>query len=81
MNVDYHIEVEGHYYSVPYTLVGQAVQVKTGEQLVKVFHQHQRVACHERSRLRYRHSTVADPMPAEHLAYKGQSKGDTPKSW
>lgn len=74
VNVDYHIEVEGHYYSVPYTLVGQAVQVKTGEQLVEVFHQHQRIACHERSRVRYRHTTVPEHMPPEHLAYKGQSK-------
>jgi transposase len=74
VNVDYPIEVEGHYYSVPYTLVGQAVQVKTGEQLVEVFHQHQRIACHERSRVRYRHTTVPEHMPPEHLAYKGQSK-------
>jgi len=74
VNVDYHIEVEGHYYSVPYSLVGQAVQVKTGEQLVEVFHQHQRIACHERSRVRYRHTTVPEHMPPEHLAYKGQSK-------
>lgn len=74
VNLDYHIEVEGHYYSVPYTLVGQAVQVKTGEQLVEVFHQHQRVAAHERSRVRYRHTTVDEHMPPEHLAYKGQSK-------
>jgi len=74
VNVDYHIELEGHYYSVPYSLVGQAVQVKTGEQLVEVFHQHQRIACHERSRIRYHHSTVPEHMPPEHLAYKGQSK-------
>lgn len=74
VNLDYHIEVEGHYYSVPYPLVGQGVQVKTSEQLVEIFHQHQRVACHERSRVRYRHTTVDDHMPPEHLAYKGQTK-------
>lgn len=74
VNLDYHIEVEGHYYSVPYPLVGQTVQVKTGEQLVEIFHQHQRVAAHERSRVRYRHTTLPEPMPPEHLAYKGQSK-------
>jgi transposase len=74
VNLDYHIEVDGHYYSVPYTLVGQAVHVKTGEQLVEIFHQHQRVAAHERSHVRYRHTTVAEHMPPEHLAYKGQSQ-------
>lgn len=74
VNLDYHIEVAGHYYSVPYTLVGQSVHVKTGEQLVEIFHQHQRVAAHERSHLRYHHTTVAEHMPPEHLAYKGQSQ-------
>jgi len=74
VNVDYHIEVEQHYYSVPYSLFTQAVQVKVSEQLVEVFHQHQRLACHERSRSRYRHTTVPEHMPPEHLAYKQQSK-------
>jgi hypothetical protein len=59
-----------HYYSVPYTLVTQEVQVKVSEQLVEVFHQHQRIAAHERSRIRYRHTTVPEHMPPEHLAYK-----------
>ncbi len=74
VNLDYHIEVEQHYYSVPYHLVAQEVQVKVSEQLVEIFHQHQRIACHERSRLRYRHTTVPEHMPPEHLAYKQQSK-------
>ncbi len=74
VNVDYHIEVDKHYYSVPYTLVTQEVQVKVSEQLVEIFHQHQRVACHERSQVRYRHTTIAEHMPPEHLAYKQQSQ-------
>ncbi len=74
VNVDYHIEVDRHYYSVPYTLVTQEVQVKLSEQLVEVFHQHQRIAAHERSRVRYGHTTVPEHMPPEHLAYKQQSK-------
>lgn len=74
VNADYHIEVEHHYYSVPYNLVTQEVQVKLSEQLVEIVHQHQRVACHARSRLRYRHTTLPEHMPPEHLAYKQQSK-------
>jgi transposase len=74
VNVDYHIEVAHHYYSVPYTLVTQEVQVKVSEQLVEIFHQHQRIACHARSRLRHCHTTVPEHMPPEHLAYKQQSK-------
>lgn len=74
VNPDYHLEVEGHYYSVPYWLVGQPVQVKVAEQLIEVFHEHQRIACHERSRVRYRHTTLPEHMPPEHWAYKQQSK-------
>lgn len=74
VNMDYHIEVDQHYYSVPYTLVTQEVQVKVSEQLVEIFHQYHRVACHERSRVRHRHTTIPEHMPAEHLAYKQQSK-------
>lgn len=74
VNLDYHIEVEHHYYSVPYHLITQEVQVKVSEQVVEIFHQHQRVAYHERARTRYRHTTVDDHMPPEHWAYKQQSK-------
>ena len=59
---------------MPYTLVTQEVRVKVSEQLVEVFHQHQRLAAHARARSRYRHTTVPEHMPPEHLAYKQQSK-------
>ncbi|PSB24082.1 IS21 family transposase [Stenomitos frigidus] len=74
VNLDYHIEVEGHYYSVPYHLVHCPVEVKVSETLVEVFHEHQRMACHQRSRVRYRHTTLPAHMPPEHWAYKSQSK-------
>lgn len=74
VNLDYHIEVEHHYYSVPYSLVTQTVEVKLSERVVEIFHQHQRVAYHERARTRYRHTTMDEHMPPEHLAYKQQSK-------
>lgn len=74
VHLDYHVEVERHYYSVPYWFVQQEVRVKVGEQLIEVFHDNQRIACHERSRLPYRHTTLPDHMPPEHWAYKKQSK-------
>jgi len=74
VNLDYHIEVAGHYYSVPYPLVRCTVEVKVSEQLVEIFHEHQRIACHPRSRVRYRHTTLPSHMPPEHWAYKVQSK-------
>lgn len=74
VNFDYHIEFERHYYSVPYELVQQAVQIKVSEALIEVFHDGKRVACHERCRVKYRHTTLSDHMPPEHWAYKRQSK-------
>lgn len=74
VNLDYHIEVERHYYSVPYWYARRQVRVKTSEQLVEVFSENQRIAVHQRARGRYRHSTLPHHMPPEHWAYKQQSK-------
>lgn len=74
VNPDYHLEVERHYYSVPYWFVSRQVQVKVSEQLIEVFQEHQRIACHERSRIPEGHTTVPEHMPPEHWAYKQQSK-------
>ena len=54
VNLDYHIEVDRHYYSVPYFYVRRQVTVKITEQLVEVFYEHQRIAAHPRSQTTYR---------------------------
>lgn len=74
VNLDYHIEVDRHYYSVPYEYVRQEVRVKITEHFVQIFHDHQRISAHERSRIPFCHSTQADHMPPEHYAYKTQSR-------
>ena len=74
VNVDYHIEVDHHYYSVPFWFARREVNVKISEQFVEVFYDHQRIAAHPRSQASYRHSTLPDHMPPEHWAYKHQSK-------
>lgn len=74
VNVDYHIEVEKHYYSVPYWYARHRVNVKISEQFIEVFYDHQRIAAHPRSQAPYRHTTLPEHMPPEHWAYKHQSK-------
>ena len=69
VNIDYHVEVEGHYYSVPYTLVKQQLDVRLSAQVVELFHKGKRVASHRRSPLKGRHSTVAAHMPTAHQRY------------
>ncbi|MGH2412591.1 MAG: IS21 family transposase [Microcystaceae cyanobacterium] len=74
VNLDYHIEVERHYYSVPHWYARREVSVKVSERLVEIFFENQRIAVHPRSAMPYRHSTEPEHMPPEHWAYKSQSK-------
>jgi len=69
VNIDDHVEVEGHYYSVPYALVKQQLDVRLSAQVVELFHKGKRVASHQRSPLKGRHSTVTAPMPKAHQRY------------
>src|SRR6202165_1651458 len=52
VNIDYHIAFEGNFYSVPYTLVQERVEVRSTPATVEIFHKGQRVASHLRSRTR-----------------------------
>jgi transposase len=69
VNIDYHVEVEGHYYSVPYALVRQQLDVRLSASVVELFAKGKRVASHPRSPHKGRHSTVAAHMPKAHQHY------------
>ena len=69
VNIDYHVEVDGHYYSVPYQLVRKQLEARFTARTVECFYKGQRVASHLRSSLKGRHTTVAEHMPASHRHY------------
>ncbi len=69
VNVDYHVEVGGHYYSVPYQLVRKEVDVRVSATTVECFLKGRRVAAHVRSGKRGHHTTVREHMPAAHQAH------------
>lgn len=69
VNVDYHVEIDGHYYSVPYRLIGQRVSARYTPSSVEVFHKSQRVALHVRSYLKGRHTTLPEHRPPAHQHY------------
>jgi transposase len=71
VNIDYHIEVLGHYYSVPYQLLKQQVTVRLSATTIECFHKGHRVASHRRSEHKGRHSTVTEHMPKAHQEYAG----------
>lgn len=72
VHIDYHIEFERHYYSVPHVLVGKQLLVRYTANTVECLHCGQRVASHLRSHLKGRHTTVVDHMPEKHRRFAEQ---------
>ncbi len=69
VNIDYHIDVDGHYYSVPHSLVRKTVEARITDYTIEILHGGQRVASHARSPAKGRHTTVPEHMPAAHRAH------------
>jgi transposase len=70
VSVDYHIEFERHYYSVPHSFVGKSVDIKATVSTVEIFEGGKRIAIHQRYGGRPgRHTTLPEHMPASHRAH------------
>lgn len=69
VHLDYHVEVEGHYYSVPYILVKKQLDIRYSKNTVECFHHGKRVASHVRNEQRGGHTTVKEHMPVKHQKY------------
>ena len=74
VNIDYHVEFEKHWYSVPYYHVRQEIWLKASEKLIEVFQNNRRIAFHPRSNTPYQHTTLVEHMPPEHAAVKSWTK-------
>lgn len=70
VNLDYHVELAGHYYSVPHALVHERVDVRVTALTVEIFRHGQRVAAHLRSHTRGQHTTIPAHMPKAHQAHR-----------
>jgi len=68
-NIDYHVGVEGHYYSVPYQLRHKQLETRYTARTVEIFHNSNRVASHLRDDSKGKHTTVKEHMPESHRAY------------
>jgi transposase len=68
---DYHVEISGHYYSVPFRLIKQEVEARITATTVEILHKGSRVASHPRSFLTNRHTTIAEHMPSAHRHHAG----------
>jgi transposase len=69
VNIDYHVEIDGHYYSVPYKLHGKQLDARFTSGCVECYHQNQRVASHARSYIKGQHTTLVEHMPKAHKDY------------
>jgi transposase len=63
VNIDYHIEYEGHYYSTSHTLLHEKVDVRATSTIVEIFLRGARVTSHVRSYVRGKHTTKPEHMP------------------
>ena len=69
VGIDYHVDVDGHYYSVPYALVRKKVDIRATGATVEVLFKGNRVASHARSFLKGKHTTLSEHMPSSHRRY------------
>jgi transposase len=68
-NIDYHVQIDWHNYSVPYRLTNQPVEVRLCARTVEIFHRGQRVALHPRSHRRGGFTTDAAHRPKSHQCH------------
>jgi transposase len=66
---DYHIEIGGHYYSVPSKLIREIVDARITGTTVEIFHKGERIAAHVFSAVKHRHTTITEHMPSAHRRY------------
>jgi len=68
--LDYHVAVDHSFYSVPYTLLKEEVDVRITERIVEVYFRGKRVASHARSLMPRRHNTTKEHMPKAHQRHQ-----------
>lgn len=69
VHIDYHVELEGHFYSVPHRLVKEQVDLRYTETTVECLYKGNRVASHLRSLVRGKHTTQPEHMPKAHREF------------
>lgn len=69
VNIDYHVQVRLHFYSVPHTLARKELDVRLTAATLEIFHRGRRIAAHARSHRKGGYTTNPDHMPATHRAH------------
>lgn len=69
VHIDYHVQFDGHFYSVPHQLVGKALELRVTARGLECLHGGRRVATHRRSFQAGGYTTVPEHLPASHRAH------------
>lgn len=69
VGIDYHVDVDGHFYSVPYRFARQPVEIRLTARTIEVFLKGERIAAHPRTGAKGRHTTIPEHMPSSHRRY------------
>jgi transposase len=69
VGLDYHVDIDGHYYSVPHRLIREQLDARITPRTIELFRKGERVAVHMRGAGRGRHTTIAEHMPSSHRRY------------
>lgn len=72
--IDYHVEIERRFYSVPHALVGHRLEARITATAVEIFHKGQRAAAHPRHGSG-RHTTLPEHMPVAHRKHHQWTPG------
>ncbi len=70
VNIDYHVEFKDHYYSVPYQLIGQLLDLRATSKILEIFHRGKRITSHQRSYHKGKPTTLDEHMPKNHQFMK-----------
>jgi transposase len=69
VGIDYHVDVDGHYYSVPHRFARQQVEVRLTARTLEIFLKGERIAAHMRGGGKGKHTTIPEHMPSSHRRY------------
>lgn len=75
VGIDYHVELDERYYSVPHSLVRQKLELRFTASSVECFFKGRRVASHMRSAKRGAHTTLPEHMPESHRKHMQWTPG------
>jgi transposase len=75
VHIDYHVELDQHYYSVPYQWTGKEIELRFTSESIECWYQGKQIALHVRSYKKGAHTTLAEHMPKSHQKHMEWTPG------